>query len=372
MRRARQTPIIDLPSISIIVLCRNERDFIADCLESLIANDYPRDRMEVLVADGMSDDGTRSIVQGYSEKYRFVKLVDNPKKIPGAGANQGIRVAKGDLVLIVGAHARYPWDYVSKCVAYSQHYQTADNVGGVRHTEPSANTIIGKVIAYVSSHRFGAGAASYHRGSLEPSYVDSVWGGCYRREVFERIGLYNESLRVGEDREFNQRLRSLGGKVLLVPEITCTYYARNNFLDYCGWALRMGFWPFYAGKLVGRSLLSPRNFIPLAFVLSLALSFATAWFTRVGQVSLAGILIAYILGSVINSVALVNRDHDLGEFAVAPFVFAVTHILYGIGSLYALAMPAAPLPSKHPLMRPQFSLSLPVGNQEFQTDTIRR
>jgi glycosyltransferase involved in cell wall biosynthesis len=363
----------NLPSISIVVLCRNEQGFIAGCLDSLIANDYPKDRLEVLVADGMSEDATRSIVNRYSEEHPFVKLVDNPKRIPGAGANQGIRVAKGDFVMIVGAHARYPRDYVSKCVTYSQQYPAVDNVGGVRYTEPSDSTLVGRVIAYVSSHRFGAGTAPYHRGSSSPSYVDSVWGGCYRREIFERVGLYNEALRVGEDREFNQRLRGLGGKIMLVPEINCTYYARNNLLDYCGWAFRMGFWPFYAGKLVGRSLLSPRNFIPLAFVMSLALSFATAWFTRFGQASLAGILCAYILASMVSTLALVNRDRDPRQFLVAPVVFVVTHLLYGIGSLYAIAKPAAPLPSRHPLMRPQFPLTRPMRrNPELQVGTTQQ
>lgn len=333
-----------LPSVSIVVLCRNEKDFIADCLDSLIANDYPKDHLELLVADGMSQDGTRSIVESYLEKYSFVKLVDNPKKIPATAANQGIRVAKGDLVMIAGAHARYPRDYVSKCVAYSKSYPTADNIGGVRSTEPRDNTVIGRVIAYVSSHRFGAGTASYHRGGSSPSWVDSVWGGCYRREVFNRVGLYNEALRVGEDREFNQRLRSSGGRVLLAPEINCTYYARSDILEYCRWAFRMGFWPFYAGKLVGRSLLSPRNFVPLAFVVALVLSLGTAWFTRVGQVSLAGILCAYVLGSLVSTATLVKKERDPRYFLVTPFVFGITHVLYGMGSLYGVATPAPSSP----------------------------
>jgi hypothetical protein len=210
----------------------------------------------------------------------------------------------------------------------------------VRSTEPRHNTVIGRLIAYVSSHRFGAGAASYHRGGSGPAWVDSVWGGCYRREVFEKVGLYHEALRVGEDREFNQRLRGAGGRILLAPEISCTYYARSNFFEYCRWTFRMGFWPFHAGKLVGRSLLSPRNFAPVIFVAALALSIGTAWFTRAGEVSLGGILGAYTVGSVISTMALVRRERDPRYFLLAPLVFGLTHVVYGIGSLYGIAIPA--------------------------------
>jgi succinoglycan biosynthesis protein ExoA len=336
---ATTTSVLKLPSISVIVLCRNEKDFIARCLDSLIANDYPKDRFEVLVADGMSQDGTRGIVESYSQKHAFLKLVDNPKKIPATAANEGIKVARGDLVMIAGAHAVYPSDYVSKCVAYSQSHPEADNVGGVRGTEPRDKTIMGNSIAYVSSHYFGAGTAAYHRGGSAPIWVESVWGGCYRRDIFGRVGLYNESLVVGEDREFNQRLRGLGGKVLLAPEIKCTYYARSNVLEYCRWALRMGFWPFYAGRLVGRPLWSLRNFVPLAFVASLALSLAASWWTPAGWFILGAVLSTYILMSLTSSAALVIRERDLCYFLVVPFVFGVTHILYGFGSIYGLLRP---------------------------------
>src|ERR1700691_2837981 len=115
----------NLPLVSIVVLCRNEEDFIAKCLDSLIANDYPKERLEVLVADGMSQDETRGIVQSYSTKYPFVRVLDNPRKRPASAANQAIKVAKGNVIMIAGAHALYPTDYVSRCVAYSKSYPAA-------------------------------------------------------------------------------------------------------------------------------------------------------------------------------------------------------------------------------------------------------
>jgi succinoglycan biosynthesis protein ExoA len=332
----------NLPLISIVVLCRNEEEFIANCLDSLLANDYPKDRLEVLVADGMSQDGTRNIIESYSRTHPFVKLVDNPKKIPATAANQGVRAAKGDLVMIAGAHAFYPTDYVSKCVAYAQSYPTADNIGGVRWTESRDNTILGKSIAYVSSHRFGAGAATYHRSGTSPTWVDSVWGGCYRREVFERLGLYNETLFVGEDREFNRRLRNFGGKILQVPEINCIYYARSNFREFCRWACRMGFWPFYSDRLVERRMLSPRNFAPIALIAALIVSLGISFRVAAGWFSFLGILSAYILGAIVSSAPLAIRERSLYYFVTTPFIFGVTHILYAAGSIYGVLKPASP------------------------------
>ena len=336
----------NLPFVSIVVLCRNERDFIAKCLGSLTENDYPNERLEVLVADGMSHDGTRDIVKSFSRKHPFIKLVDNPQKIPATAANQGIKAAKGDFVMIVGAHAHYPADYVSKSVAYAQRYPEADNIGGVRRTEARENTVLGKSIAYVSSHRFGAGAAIYHRSGSSPSWVDSVWGGFYRREVFEKLGLYNEALVVGEDREFNRRLRSSGGKILQVPEISCTYYARSNLRDFCRWAFRMGFWPFYADRLVTLRLLSLRNFAPVALIFCLLLSFGIALLSPAGWLSFWGILSTYFLGAFVSSAPLAISERRLSYFAAAPFIFGVTHLLYAFGSVYGVLKPPPKKPER--------------------------
>jgi succinoglycan biosynthesis protein ExoA len=327
------------PFVSIVVLCRNEKRFIEGCLDSLIANDYPKNLLEVLVADGMSEDGTREIVEAYSEKYSFVRLVDNPKIIPAAAANVGIRAAKGDIVMIAGAHAEYSNDYISQCVSYMQSCPAAANVGGVRKTVPREENIVGKSIAYVSLHRFGAGPAAYHHRGVEPSWVDTVWGGCFRKELFEKIGLYNEALVIGEDREMNERIRRTGGKILLVPEINCTYYSRSKFLEYCRWVFRMGFWPFYAGKIVGRPLVALKNFVPLAFVAGLIATLVASFFTRVGLFALVGILSLYVLAALSSAWALVKKERDVRYIALTPFLFGLTHVLYGLGSMTAILKP---------------------------------
>jgi succinoglycan biosynthesis protein ExoA len=325
-----------LPLVSVIVMCRNEKYSIAECLDSLIANDYPKDRLELFVSDGMSEDGTRTILQAYATNHSFLKMIDNPRRIPASAANEGIRVAKGDLIMIAGAHAVYPKDYISKCVAYSQKFPDADNIGGVRHTEPRNNTRVGTSIAYVSSHRLGAGTAGYHRAGTIPRWVESVWGGCYRREAFEKLGLFNEALVVGEDREFNRRLRNSGGKILQVPEIVCTYYSRSKILDYSRWAFRMGFWPFYAERLTGKKLLSLRNFAPLAFVTVLVLALGLSLRMPIGWYLFAAILSVYVLACAASARTLTAREKDPRYLALAPVIFALTHIPYGVGSVYGI------------------------------------
>src|SRR5215469_7700797 len=325
-----------LPFVSVIVMCRNEKAFIAACLDSLIANDYPKDQLELLVVDGMSEDGTWEIVASYSATHPFLKLLDNPRKIPAAAANRGIKASKGSLILIAGAHATYPTEYISKCVRHSLLNESADNVGGVRLTEPRSQTILARSVAYVSSHRLGAGTATYHRGGKSPRWVKSVWGGCFRREVFERIGLFNEALSTGEDRELNHRLRRSGGKILLAPDIQCTYYARGSLGDYFRWLLRMGFWPFYASKVSRQKLLSLRNFAPLAFVISLVLALGLAMWMPLGRFLVAGILACHLLVSLCCSARLSAQQHDARYLIATPLLFAATHLLYGVGSVYGV------------------------------------
>jgi succinoglycan biosynthesis protein ExoA len=325
-----------LPLVSMIVMCRNEKHSIVECLDSLLATDYPKDRLELFVSDGMSEDGTRAIVESYAENHSFLKLLDNPRKIPASAANEGIRVAKGDFIMIAGAHAVYPKDYISKCVAYAQKFPEAANIGGVRHTAPRENTLVGRSIAFVSSHRLGAGTAGYHRAGAIPRWVESVWGGCYRREVFEKLGLFNEALVVGEDREFNRRLRASGGKILQVPEITCTYYSRSKILDYSRWAFRMGFWPFYAERVSGKRLVSFRNFVPLAFIVVLVLALGLSLRTPAGWYLLGAILSVYVAACAVSAVAIAVNEKDPRHLLLAPAVFALTHIPYGVGSAYGI------------------------------------
>ncbi len=260
--------VSNFPLVSIIIPCRNEEKHIGECLDSIIKQDYLKENLEILVVDGASKDGTREIIKDYIKKYSFVTLLDNPKKFTCFAFNIGIKQAKGEIIILMGAHAAYQKDYVSKCVEYLNEYN-ADNVGGIWRISPREKTLIAKAITFASSSIFGAGDAYYRRGySKGIKWVDTVFGGCYKREVFDRVGLFNEKLFRSQDFEFNKRLIKAGGKILLVPEIIGYYYPSATFLGFLRHNLNDGFWVTYPLKF-GIKIFALRHLLPLFFVAGL-------------------------------------------------------------------------------------------------------
>jgi len=310
----------NLPSVSIIIPCRNEEKYIEKCLDSLIAQDFPKEKMEVLVIDGMSEDRTREIISNLKSQISNppIRLIDNLKKFTNFALNLGIKEAKGEILMLIGAHAGYEKDYVSKCVRCLKEYD-ADNVGGVMKTLPSENTLFAKAIAFSLSCPFGAGNAYYKSGySGQPKWVDTVFGGCYKREVFDKIGLFNENLVRSQDMEFNLRLKKAGGKILLVPNIVSYYYPKSNLKDFFLHNFEDGVWAIYPLKFV-KAPLRLRHYIPLFFVLTLPLSI---W--------------PYILVSLFFSFKITLIKKDVRLFFVMPLVFSVRHFGYGLGSVWGL------------------------------------
>lgn len=320
--------------VSIIIPCRNERKFIGGCLDSIIANDYPKDKLEVLVVDGMSEDGSREIVHDYTRRYPFIRLLDNPKRIIPAAFNAGIGHSTGKIIIIMSGHSTYNNNYITTCVKSLAEYG-ADNVGGVLTTVPGVDTAIAKSIALSLSHPFGAGNSYLRIGSSKPRWADTTGFGCYKREVFDRIGLYNEDLTRSSDMDLNVRLRAAGGKILLNPDIVAHYRAdptlraffKHNFVD--------GLWAVYPLKFGSRTFYW-RHLGPLAFVLGLAgsavasLFFATLWWLFLG------IFGAYILVNTTSSLQIAVKERHLGYMATLPLAFVTRHIAYGLGSFYGM------------------------------------
>ena len=322
------------PFVSIIIPCRNEEKYIGKCLDSIIANDYPKDKLEVLVMDGMSEDGTRGVVEKYVKEYSFIKLLRNPKKIIPVAMNIGIKNAKGDIILKLDAHSAYQKDYISKCIRYLKEYN-ADNVGGIWKIVPREDTLLGKSIALALSSPFGAGNAYYRIGVTEPKWVDTVPYGCYKKEVFERIGFYDENIARSEDVALNSKLRKSGGKILLVPEIVIYYYARSKLNEFYRHIFDNGFWITYPIKF-GRILFSWRHLIPLLFVLSLLGWVILVFFYRLFLWPLFSIMVLYFLTNIYFSLKVAIRERDLRYLIVMPIIFITLHITYGLGSVWGL------------------------------------
>jgi GT2 family glycosyltransferase len=324
------------PLLTVVVLCRAERTHIGFCLGSLLANDYPKDRLEILVVDGMSNDGTRDIIQTYICRYPLIRLLDNPKLITPVAMNIGVRNARGEVIAIVGAHSTYDECYLSECVKHLVEYG-ADQVGAVAQYIPREKTLVGRAIVSVLTHPFGAGTnVGYKLGAKEPKWVDTVSSGCYHRDVFDRIGLFNEELIHSQDIEFNLRLRRAGGKILLVPTAVIRYYARSDLKSFWKHNFRNGVWvilPFLYSQIIPVSL---RHLVPLVFVTSLLgaillglLAKPFFWLSLV-------IIGSYILASLIGSFQIAWRERDIRYLIVTSFIFGMLHIGYGLGSLWGV------------------------------------
>lgn len=325
-----------LPFVSIVIPCRNEARFITRCLDSISENTYPKDRLEVLVVDGMSDDGTRDILTRYSELHFFVRILENERQTTPFAFNIGAMNAKGDLIMIMSAHAAYEAHAIERSVRFSQE-SGADNVGGTWRIVPREDGSLARAIAQVMSHPFGVGGARYRTGTLkEPLWVDTAAYGCYRRDVFERVGFFNERLTRGQDMEFNLRLRKVGGRTLLAPGIEIQYFARTDLRHFLAHSFQNGRWailPFCYSEVVP---VSPRHLVPFFFACSLivltvaSLTIPDAW------LALAGLTAIYSMAAVFAAVSIGHRSGHYQAAALAPFIFAGLHLSYGFGSVIGM------------------------------------
>jgi glycosyltransferase involved in cell wall biosynthesis len=325
----------NFPLVSIIIPCRNEAKFIEKCLDSLIEQNYPKEKMEILVVDGMSEDKTREIIKDYLSEYRFIRFLDNPKKFTPFGFNIGIKQSRGNIVIRMDAHTTYQNDYISKCLKYLYKYNT-DNVGGITKILPSKDNLIGKAIALSLSNSFGVGNAYYKAGQpAKPRWVDTVFGGCYKKEVFEKIGLFNENLVRSQDLEFNLRLKKAGGKILLVPEIVSYYYAKSNLKDFFIHNFEDGIWAIYPLKFV-KTPFRLRHYFPLLFTVGLIGSALLAILFPVFLIFFLFIVLFYFLVNFYFSLKIAIGEKDFRYFFIMPIVFFARHFGYGLGSILGL------------------------------------
>lgn len=323
-----------LPLLSVVVPCRNGAAFIATCLSSLLANDWPSERLEVLVVDGRSTDGTREIVRQHVERYPFVRLLDNPDRDRSHALNIGIRESSGELVASIDVHTQCEPDYLRKC--YETLRETAaDNVGGIVRTLPRGDSPIARAVAFALSHPFGAGNSYFRIGAAGRRSVDTVPFGFYRRDVFQRIGPFNERLVRGQDLELNLRLRRAGGRIVLDPAIRTDYFPRSDLVSFARHNFADGLWVTHAMRFA-HAPVSWRHLVPLAFVLGLSVPIVLSlvWPPTVALSTLALGLYTIVALTVAARAGIERRDPALA--LSLPLVFATRHVMYGLGSVWGL------------------------------------
>ena len=330
------------PFVSVIIAIRNEEKFIAQCLQSVVDQDYPHDQMEVLVVDGRSEDRSREIVAEFSSKYPMIRLLDNSRISAPAGLNLGIRQARGEVIVRVDGHCSLEPDYVSQCVRYLRE-SGADNVGGLM--KAVGQDYVGQVIALAINSFFGSGGSKFHYAAQE-QYVDTVYLGAFPRHVFDRVGYFDERLMRNQDYELNYRIRAAGGKIFLSPAISSYYYGRSTLRDLWHQYFQYGFWKLEMLQIHPRSV-QPRHLVAPLFVFSL---FATGLlgFVHHGFLNLFLLTIAsYSLASLLSSL-LIARRKGWRYFPLLPVAFAVMHFGWGLGFLLGLVRTviAAPHPTR--------------------------
>ena len=317
-----------------IIPCLNEERFIGPCLDSLRASDHSQDLLEILVVDGGSTDRTRTMVMDHQKTNPNVRLLDNPRRSPPAALNVALRNASGSIIVRADAHTTYPPSYISRCVETLSRFE-ADNVGGIIKTQPGRNSLVARAIATSISHPFGVGLSWFRISTNKPRVVDTVPFGCFRKDIFEKIGEFDEELARNEDIDFNHRIREGGGKVVLNPDIYCYYYARGTVKEFVRHNFSNGYLvtaPWGIGK--GRS--SARHLMPVAFLAVLSALGLLSITVSPARVVLLGLLLSYLALTAVATVDSSVKKREVGLLFVMPITFAVLHSSYAAGSLWGL------------------------------------
>jgi succinoglycan biosynthesis protein ExoA len=322
------------PTVSIVVPCYNEEGTIGTLLQAILDQTFPCSKMEVIIADGMSDDGTRAVIGEFQKLHPelAVRVVQNPPRTIPSGLNRGMREAQGEFLIRLDAHSVPIPEYVERCVD-DLNAGKGMSVGGVWRIRPGGAGRMARGIAAAAAHPLGAGDASYRLGGAAGP-VDTVPFGAFRREVFERMGGFDETLLTNEDYEFNFRIRQSGGLVWLDPRIASTYLARPNLRALAAQYWRYGYWKCrmllrYPGSVKWRQALPP------TFVAGLIGLGVTATLWRPALYGLCAVLGVYLAAIVAGAVSIGARD---GGAPVAPAALALVtmHFAWGGGFLWSL------------------------------------
>ena len=325
------------PTVSIIIPCRNELRFIASCLDSILNNGFPLERLDILVVDGMSDDGTRKIIRDFAERYRLVRLLDNPHRVTPYALNIGICAAKGEVIMRLDAHTICERGYIARCIQVLFQYG-ADDVGGTLRIIGRDDTLIGRAIVKALTQRFGVGNLRYRfsQPEEEPEIVDTVAFFCCRRELFQRIGLFNEKLTRIQDMEFKRRLTRAGCKILLAPGAFADYQARSDLVSFWRHNWSDGVWTVLAFAHADLMPVCWRHLVPAGFVAALIVTGSLAlWspFLGRGFLATAGV---YCVAALTLSIRIAIGERDLQYLFSVPLVIASMHLMRGCGSLWGV------------------------------------
>lgn len=321
----------ELPLVTVIMPIRNEADFIENTVKSVVENDYPADKLEILVIDGMSDDGTRAIVKRLAAEDDRIKLLDNPRRIIPTALNIGVNACRGDIYIRVDGHAKLDRDFIANSVTALREHPEAWIVGGL--IETVGLNYIGAATAAAMRSPIGVGNARFRLGDFE-GYVDTLAFGAHHMWIFDKIGYFDEDMMINEDDDFNLRINLAGGKIWMSKSIRSTYFARGSLRKLALQYWRYGFWRVRTMQK-HKTVASFRQMMPLLFVASLAILtlggilWPSLWYLLAVESAF------YVLGLVAGAAGVGAKSG--WKFAPpAPVIFAILHFSYGIGNLWGI------------------------------------
>jgi succinoglycan biosynthesis protein ExoA len=317
------------PRVSIIMPVRNEASHIERSLAAVFAQDDPAESVEVIVADGMSTDGTRDVLRRWQARRPNLKIVDNPGRIAPTGLNAALREARGETIVRVDGHCEIAPDYLRRCLA---HLEAADVDGVGGPIETIGETPVAQVIAAAMGARFGVGGSAFRTVTGKTMWTDTVAFPAYKRAAIERAGPFDEELVRNQDDEYNYRLRKLGAGILLAADVRSRYYSRATLRGLIRQYFQYGYWKVRVLQKHPRQM-SPRQFAPPLFVAALAAAAGLA--ARGRWAMLLGICGCYLMADLVASARLMQTAPHIRwpHSLLFPLVFASLHISYGLGFL---------------------------------------
>lgn len=319
--------------IAVIIPTLNEEKYIEKCIQSVINQSLPFDKMDVMVVDGGSKDNTRYIVSGMQKEWGNIRLLDNPGKIQSIAFNIGIANSSAPYIVRLDAHAFYKPYYIEGCIKGLKEDDKRGNVGGQWDIQPQNTSLWAVTNAILNYSKFGIGGATYRVGA-KAGNVDTVPFGAFPRKMIEKIGGMREDLSRGEDNEYNSRIRKAGYDIYFDPQIECIYYARPTLVSSCKQMFSNG---ESIGHLfyVNRDSIGLRHLVPLLFVLGIVFGIVGSMLSPlVFYAFVAGISLYFLCDLVASFWAI--RNHGL-KYLLPLFVLCFfVHVAYGVGTIKGL------------------------------------
>lgn len=322
--KARGHMTVEGPEISVVIPTREEERHIGRCLDSVLHGSYPLNKLEVLIVDAMSSDGTREIVKEYRARYPQIRLLDNPRRITPVALNIGVKAAKGNVIIILGAHSSVDKDFLPESLRVLATHPEADCVGGIRKGA-SDSSWEGAIEAALRTP-LASGSTQHLQNK---GFVTTVAYGAYRRGTFEKYGLFDERFVRAQDYEFNLRIVRAGGKIYQDPSIKSYYSPRNSpvrlfnqYFQYGDWKMRV---------LMKHRMLSIKNFIPPGYFLAILGSALVALASRISLYILFLLTGSYLLGLVTIALWARKRSAEAGNSLLIAIVLFLIHAGFSLG-----------------------------------------